>query len=71
MGLSPEDNDLRNNLPYNQKSNTEYILKQFKCDNLQPSKIISDKYSHLHLEAAYNDLLKRRKSPITYIINWN
>ena len=70
IGRSPENNDSRNFLPFNQKRNLSFILNEFDSNQLDPSKLISGNYKWDKLEDAYKDLISKKDSPITYILEW-
>ncbi len=70
VGLSPENNDSRNFLPFNEKSNLTFLLQQIENKKLNPDLIISDIWPWHQLQNAYDSLVTRHNSPITYLLQW-
>ena len=70
IGKSPENNDTRNFLPFNQKRNLSFILDEIKSNQLDPNKLISGNYKWDKLDEAYKDLISKKDSPITYLLEW-
>ncbi len=69
-GLSPEINDSREHLKFNEKSNLEFILSQMLTGAINPESIITDIIPANNLKYAYDDLLERKNSPITFVLKW-
>jgi threonine dehydrogenase-like Zn-dependent dehydrogenase len=69
-GLSPENNDTRQFLKFNEKKNLAFLLSQIQAGNLQPDHLISGTFLWNEIEAAYQSLIKRNNSPISYILQW-
>jgi len=70
VGISPENNDSRGFLKFNEKDNINFILKEIARKNIDPNMIISEERSWKDLNYAYETLLSRKGSPITFILNW-
>lgn len=70
VGLAPEGNDTRQFLKFNQKDNLSFILKEIEAAHLKPDLLISDVFSWDKLEDAYNNLITRDGSSITYALEW-
>ena len=71
IGASPENNDSRGFLRFNEKENIKYLTKAINDGIIDPNKIISDIYNYRDIEVAYNNLINRLSSPITYLLDWN
>lgn len=70
VGLSPEMNDSRNFLKFNERNNLKFILDLIENEKLRPSELISGTFLWDELETAYQALIDRKESPITYILSW-
>jgi len=70
VGRSPENNDSRNYLPFNQKSSLSFILDEINLKMLNPDELITANYSWNKLEEAYLSLISKEDSPITYLLEW-
>lgn len=62
--------DKRNFLKFNEKDNINFLLTQMEDKKLNQEYIISDEFPWYKLEDAYNALISRQKSPVTYSIKW-
>lgn len=71
VGLSPELPDSRGYLRFNERDNLRYIVDQIATRRLQPELLISGTYAGADIQRAYDDLLARKNSPITYLLAWN
>jgi len=71
IGLSPENNDSREFLKFNEKDNLKFILEEIEKKNIDPSLIISGEKPWSELNEAYKILLSREGSPLTFVLNWN
>ena len=70
VGMSPEINDSRGFLKFNEKDNLSFILKEIARKNIDPNLIISGEKSWKEIEGAYKSLLSREGSPLTFVLNW-
>jgi len=70
VGKSPENNDSRNYLSFNQKDNLSFILNEMDLKKLKPNELISNNYQWNDLEEAYLNLISKKDSPITYVLEW-
>ena len=70
VGRSPENNDSRNYLPFNQKSSLSFILDEINSNRLNPDELISANYHWNQLEEAYLSLISKKDSPTTYVLEW-
>ena len=70
VGISPENNDSRGFLKFNEKDNLNFILKEIARKNIDPNMIISEERPWKDLNYVYETLLSRKGSPITFILNW-
>ena len=71
VGHSPERPDSRGFARFNERANLAYLVDQIGCGRLQPSSLISGRYPGPQIEQAYEDLLARKNSPVTYVLQWN
>ena len=70
VGISPENNDSRGFLKFNEKDNLNFILKEIARKNIDPNLIISGEKSWKDLNYVYETLLSRKGSPLTFVLNW-
>lgn len=70
VGWSPEINDSRGFLRFNERENLAWIAREIGNGRLQASAIISGRYPAGEIEQAYTDLIARRNSPVTYLLDW-
>ncbi len=70
VGMSPEINDSRGFLKFNEKDNLSFILEEIERKNIDPNLIISGEKSWKDIEEAYKTLLSREGSPLTFVLNW-
>jgi threonine dehydrogenase-like Zn-dependent dehydrogenase len=71
VGWSPEQNDSRGFLRFNERANLEWIARQIAGGRIDPSLIISDRYAGEDVAQAYADLAARKDSPVTFLLDWN
>lgn len=71
VGHSPERADSRGFSRFNERANLRYLIDQIALGQLQPSLLISGHYPGAQIERAYEDLLDRKHSPVTYVLRWN
>jgi threonine dehydrogenase-like Zn-dependent dehydrogenase len=70
VGLSPERPDSRGFLRFNERDNLAFIASRISAGVLDPTPIISGSYSGRDIQRAYDDLVSRRESPVTYLLDW-
>lgn len=70
VGISPERPDSRGFCRFNERANIDYIANLITRGRLTPSMLVSDCYAGANVHQAYLDLLARRSSPITYLLQW-
>jgi threonine dehydrogenase-like Zn-dependent dehydrogenase len=70
VGWSPETNDSRGFLRFNERDNLAWIASQIQQGRLDASALVSARYPAEDIEQAYLDLLARENSPITYLLEW-
>jgi threonine dehydrogenase-like Zn-dependent dehydrogenase len=70
VGMLPERADARGFLPFNERANIENILRWIGEGRLQPRSLLSGEYPGMQLGAAYEALLGRSSSPITFLLRW-
>jgi threonine dehydrogenase-like Zn-dependent dehydrogenase len=71
VGLSPEKPDDRGFTRFNVKANLAFIVQRIIAGDLDPAALVSGVYAGAEIERAYQDLLARSSSPITYILRWS
>ena len=71
LGLAPEENDTRNHLRYNEKSNIKFLLDEIALKKIHPNKIVSGIFPWKEIEKAYTKINSREGSPITFLLKWN
>lgn len=71
VGLSPEVNDARGFLRFNERDNLAWIGARIADGRLDAGQLISGRYAGTDIAQAYEDLWARRGDPITYLLEWN
>jgi len=71
VGMSPERPDSRGFCRFNERANIDYLATQITRGRLNPSLLVSNCYAGTNVHQAYMDLLARRSSPTTYLLQWN
>ncbi|MBA2919764.1 zinc-binding alcohol dehydrogenase [Sphingomonas sp. CGMCC 1.13658] len=70
VGWSPEVNDNRGFLRFNERENIAWLASLIWSGRLDPASLVSGTYDGLELGQAYEDLLMRRNSAVTYLLKW-
>ena len=70
LGLAPEQDDSRNHLRYNEKTNMKFLLSEIAAGKLNPSKLISGTWAWHEIESAYSRINSREGSPVTFLLKW-
>lgn len=70
VGWSPETNDSRGFLRFNERDNLAWIAGLIERGRLDADAIISGRYRADDIERAYADLAARVDSPVTYLLDW-
>ncbi len=70
LGASPENNDTRNFLKFNEKSNMVYLLNQIQIGKINPEIFVSDIIKPTRIEDAYKNIINRKQKATTYILEW-
>ena len=70
VGMSPEQDDSRHNLRYNEKANLRFLLDEIAAGALTPDALISDELSWDRLDEAYQALLSRQREHVTFSLHW-
>ncbi len=71
VGHSPERADARGFSRFNERDNLAFLLGRIGHGALRWQELVSDIYPGSALIQAYDDLLARRRDPITYVLRWN
>lgn len=71
VGHSPERADSRGFARFNERANLRYLVDQIALGQVRPSLLVSGRYPGALIERAYADLLERKHSPVTYVLQWN
>lgn len=71
VGWSPEQDDSRGFLRFNERANIAWLAGLVSDGRLNPALLISGRYAGREIVQAYDDLLARKGSPITYLLEWN
>lgn len=69
-GQSPEKPDRHGFLPFNQQDNLKRILDWIAEGHINPGMILSGELQSENLAEAYERLLRREDSPLTYLLRW-
>lgn len=70
VGFSPELPDGRGFCRFNERNNIEYICRQIMSGRLNPESFISGRFEATNIKEAYNSLMTRQSSPLTYLLEW-
>lgn len=70
VGSSPENNDSRQFLKFNEKDNLQFLIEEIEKKNIDPNIIITGEEIWSDLNSIYERLSSRENSPLTYILNW-
>lgn len=70
VGLAAELPDSRGLLRFNERSNLAWLTKQIAAGRLPARALISGRFPAAQLAEAYEALLARQASPITYLLDW-
>lgn len=71
VGWAPEANDSRGFQRFNERDNLAWIVRLIATGQIDPTPLISGRYPGTEIVTAYEDLLARRDSPLTYLLDWN
>lgn len=71
VGWSPEQDDSRGFLRFNERANIAWLAGLIGEGQLDSSLLISGHYPGREIGRAYEDLLARKGSPVTYLLEWN
>jgi len=71
VGWSPETNDSRSFLRFNERDNIAWLAQLIGAGRLDPSPLISGSYRGRDIDQAYQDLLARRNSALTCLLRWD
>lgn len=71
VGLSPERPDNRGFARFNERDNLAFLAGQIIAGRLNAAALVSGEYPGPQIVQAYQDLLARKNSPITYLLRWN
>jgi threonine dehydrogenase-like Zn-dependent dehydrogenase len=70
VGMSAEARDSRGFLRYNERDNLAWIASLIAEGRLDTSLIVSGRYPGRDIARAYQDLLARKDSAVTYLLDW-
>lgn len=70
VGWSPESNDSRGFLRFNERDNLAWIVRQIRSGRIDPLNIVSGRFAGTDLASAYAALAERHMSPVTYLLDW-
>jgi len=70
VGTAPSADVEPKDLRFTEKRNLAYLFALMKASRLDASLIISAEYQWDCLRDAYEDLLARQESPVTYVLKW-
>lgn len=71
VGWSPEQDDSRGFLRFNERANLAWIASLIESCRIAPDLLISGTYPAHQIGAAYDALLARTGSPLTFLLEWN
>lgn len=70
VGWSPEQDDSRFFLRFNERANLDWIARMIAEGQIDPSLLISGRYAGTDIAAAYTDLAARTNNAITFMLDW-
>ena len=70
VGMSAERREPRGFLRFNERDNLDYVTALILAGRLKPASLVSGTYPGNHLARAYEALLARERSAITYLLRW-
>lgn len=70
VGWSPESNDSRSFLRFNERDNIAWLAQLIGDGRLDPSPLISGSYRGRDIGQAYQDLIARKNLALTYLLRW-
>lgn len=70
VGWSPERDDTRSFLRFNERANIAWLARLILEGRIDPSPLISGAYPGRDIARAYDDLLARKGSPVTFLLDW-
>ena len=70
MGASPECDDSRHFLRFNERANIAWLARMIGDGRLDPAQIVSGRYRGQDIAHAYRDLIARKDSALTYLLDW-
>lgn len=70
-GWSPETNDSRGFLRFNERDNIRWIASLIAAGRLDPRPLISGRYRGTEIARAYDDLAARKGAPLTFLLEWD
>ncbi|WP_439567630.1 zinc-dependent alcohol dehydrogenase [Sphingopyxis sp.] len=70
VGWSPERDDSRSFLRFNERANLDWIARMIAEGRIDPSLLISGRYAGTDIATAYTDLAARKNDAITYVLDW-
>ena len=70
VGWSPESNDSRSFLRFNERDNIAWLAQRISDGRLDPSPLISGSYRGTDIDEAYQDLIARKNLALTYLLRW-
>jgi threonine dehydrogenase-like Zn-dependent dehydrogenase len=71
VGLGPEANDSRGFTRFNEREDLAWIVGRIASGSVDPSLLISGTYPALQICDAYEALLERKGSPLTFLLDWS
>jgi threonine dehydrogenase-like Zn-dependent dehydrogenase len=70
VGISSERPDDRGFNRFNERENLAFLVDRIMLGRLDAKALVSGEYPGTEIRRAYEDLLARTKSPVTYILRW-
>jgi threonine dehydrogenase-like Zn-dependent dehydrogenase len=70
VGASPEGDDSRHFLRFNERANIAWLAQLIGERRLNPAQIVSGRYRGQEIARAYQDLIARKDNALTYLLDW-
>jgi len=70
VGMAPTSDVPASEIRFTDKRNMSYLIERIAAGILPAEELISAEYDADRLKDAYDDLVERRKNPITYLLRW-
>lgn len=71
VGWSPEKPDSRQFLRFNERANIDWLARMISARRIDPNLLVSGRFPGEDIASAYEALVSRKGSPVTFLLDWN